>query len=129
MRQRLSEELRRDISVMIAVVADIELRVAEIMAHFKEKGMSPFVEPDRNQADLISWWGELHHQQTRLITAQQRLNSLLLESLEESVSKLNSVIQILNEPLKSQRNAKTTMKSRPLTRKSRFEKHSQVSQL
>jgi hypothetical protein len=108
----LNEELRRDISVMIAVVADIELRVAEIMAHFKEKGMSPFFEPDRNQADLISWWGELHHQQTRLITAQQRLSSLLLESLEESVSRLDSSIQAINEPLEPKRRARPTPKSR-----------------
>lgn len=114
---------------MIAVVADIELRVAEIMAHFKEQGMSPFVEPDRNRADLISWWGELHHQQTRLITAQQRLSSLLLESLEESVSKLDSSIKALNESSKSQQKAKPTPKTRPMTRKPHFKKRSQTSHL
>jgi hypothetical protein len=102
-RPSLSEELKRDISVMNAVVAEIELRIAEVMAYFKERGMSPFVEPNRDQGDLISWWGELHHQQTRLVTAQQRLNSLLLESLEESVSKLDSSIQALNESSKPQR--------------------------
>lgn len=46
-RPRLSDELKRDISVMSAVVAETELRIAEIMARFKERGASPFVEPDR----------------------------------------------------------------------------------
>lgn len=99
----LTEELRRDISVMTAVVAEIELRIAEIMAHFKEQGMSPFVEPNKDQGDLTSWWGELHHEQTRLITAQQRLNSLLLESLEESVSRLDSSIRALSGSSKQHR--------------------------
>jgi uncharacterized protein YPO0396 len=111
----LSDELKRDISVMTAVVAEIELRITEIMAHFKEQGTSPFVEPDRDQGDLTSWWGELHHQQTRLVTAQQRLSSLLLESLKESVSKLNSSIQALDESSKSQRRAKPAPKSRRST--------------
>ena len=123
----MSEELKNEVSVMTAVVAEIELQVTEIMAHFKEQGMSPFVEPDKNQGDLTSWWGELHHQQTRLITAQQRLSSLLLESLEESLSKLDSSIQTLNESSKSQRRTKPTPKSRSLTRRPQFEKRSQVS--
>lgn len=127
MKPRLSEELKSDISVMTALVAEIDLQVTEIMAHFKEQGMSPFVEPDRNQGDLTSWWGELHHQQTRLITAQQRLNSLLLESLQESLSKLDSSIRALNESSKSQRRTKPTPKSRPLIRRPQFEKRSQVS--
>jgi len=116
---RLSDQLKRDISVMNAVVAEIELRIAEIMAHFKEQEASPFVEPTRDQGDLISWWGEMHHQQTRLITAQQRLNSLLLESLEESVSKLDSSVQTLNEFSKSKRRTKSTSKSRHSTGRKR----------
>jgi hypothetical protein len=124
---RLSDELKKDISVMTAVVAEIELRIAEIMAHFKEQGASPFVEPDRNQGDLTSWWGELHHQQTRLITAQQRLSSLLLESLEESVSKLNSSIQALNESSKSQRRTKLTPKSRRSTGRKRADDRTEPS--
>jgi len=114
-RPRLSEELERDISVMTAVVAEIELSIAEIMAHFKERGVSPFVEPDKDQGDLVSWWGELQHQQTRLTTAQQRLGSLLLESLEESVSRLNCSIQALNESSKPRRRARPTPRSRRST--------------
>ncbi|MGD0477156.1 MAG: hypothetical protein ABSB29_03185 [Nitrososphaerales archaeon] len=110
---RLSEELKSDISVMTAVVAEIELRIAEIMAYFEDQGMSPFVEPNNDQGDLISWWGELHHQQSRLINAQQRLNSLLLESLEESISRLDSSIQTLNESSKPQRRGRLTPKGRP----------------
>ena len=116
---RLSDELKRDISVMNAVVAETELRIAEIMAHFKEQGASPFVEPNRDQGDLTSWWGQLHYQHTRLITAQQRLSSLLLEALEESISKLNSSIQTLNDSSKSQRRAKATPKSRRATGRKR----------
>jgi len=112
----LSEELRRDISAMAAVVAETELEIAEIMARFKEQGMSPFVEPSKNQTDMVCWWGELHHQQARLTTAQLRLNSLLLESLQESVSRLDSRIQTLKS-LKSQRRAKPTPKSRLLIRR------------
>jgi len=115
---RLSDELRRDISTMAAVVAETELEIAEIMARFKEKGMSPFVEPDKNQADMLCWWGELHHQQTRLTTAQLRLSSLLLESLQESVSRLDSSIQI-SKSSESKRRAKPSPKSRPLMRKKR----------
>jgi len=121
LRPRLSEELRRDISAMVAVVAETELEIAEIMARFKEQGMSPFVEPDKNQADMLCWWGELHQHQTRLITAQQRLNSLLLESLAESVSKLDLSIQTLTKPSKSQRRAKPIPKSRPLIRRKRLD--------
>jgi hypothetical protein len=116
---RLSDELKRDISVMTAVVAEIELYIAEIMARFKEQGASPFVEPSRDQADLLCWWAELRHQQTRLVTAQQRLSSLLLESLNELVSKLDSSVRTLNEPSKSLRRAKPTPKSRRSTGKKR----------
>ena len=112
----MSEELRRDISAMAAVVAETELEIAEIMARFKEQGMSPFVEPSKNQTDMVCWWGELHHQQARLTTAQLRLNSLLLESLQESVSRLDSRIQTFKS-LKSQRRAKPTPKSRLLIRR------------
>ena len=112
----MSAELKRDISVMNAAVAEIELRIAEIMGRFSEKGTSPFVEPTKNQSELISWWGELHHQQMKLITVQQRLSSLLLESMEQSLSKLDSSIQSMKEKLNETSESQRRVRAKPKKR-------------
>ena len=93
----MSASQKDDITRVIGEIKQIERRIDEILTHFTAQGMSPYLQPNTNQRDLLNSWGELNQQRTRLAIAQQKLNSLILELMNGSVDTLNSSVEFLND--------------------------------
>ncbi len=92
----MNESLKVRIDKVTKEIEETERKMDEVHEYMKKLGLHVYARPTTTETRLTGPWDQYHTLRQTLGLFQQKLSSLLMESLKETTEQLDSSVQSLN---------------------------------